>query len=714
MKKKFIRYIALVLSFVCMVAAFSGCGKDNEEKPSVVLDRSDASLDVGDSLSLIAAVSNWSEGVVWASSAESVATVNGGMVTAVAVGSANITATVGSGDNAATAMCRITVTDSGAYPVIVCDYSKVEISVGKQITVPVAVSYKNMPVDADITYTVSDETIAIAEKNSSGNVVITGMDYGETTVIIEGEYLGKPVSGSITVIVKDDTLIEMLNDEIKVSEGKYVLEMNKADIEKDPYVLNEKTINLLITDGGEDITAEVSEYVEWDSSDKSVATVDNGLIKAVDVGNTIISATLNLPSSEKVYTAELELSVNETIITIEHPVAEETTDFLMEIRDATASGTLRSFTAPVTQSFTPTAPAMLKGGNIVSVKIDGIEVLETYNPSDREITLDKSVLKTLEMGRKTVYAYTDLVTYRFDMGLCEYAVTTKQQLQDLTYVTKVQGSADNRYWTGYVMLGTDIDYEGDKTRGIAPYYVQSYFTPDEEYSEIPVELRSSEGSHIGPTFGGAVPEKSGWQGTFDGNGHYIENVYVANVVAPFTDPDNPSVSFSHRDASSFMGQIGPGGVVKNVAFINARLEGNSRYSGFLCVENFGTVENCFISGTIEQGSPADAAMWATLGPALLQSENGFHDCIIELKNPAGTENICAFMGQTTLYAGNRVYAVSQYAARGPVTEGGVYKTAQELKEAKSEIIKANFNSDIWDFEAELITFKSVSAAQTEV
>ena len=86
--------------------------------------------------------------------------------------------------------------------------------------------------------------------------------------------------------------------------GKYAIELNRNSASV--YVGEELTLTAKVTLGGEETAAAVS----WTSSDPSVATVENGKVKALKAGKTTVAAT-----AEKV-SAACEVTVLEPSFTI--------------------------------------------------------------------------------------------------------------------------------------------------------------------------------------------------------------------------------------------------------------------------------------------------------------------------------------------------------------------------------------------------------------
>lgn len=103
MKTKKLAVLSVVIAVALAVSAlaFTACG----EESSVKLDKTSVSLEVGKDVTLTATLGNENDEVVWSTSDDKVATVSGGKVTAVAAGTAVITAQAGD----AVAECAVTV-----------------------------------------------------------------------------------------------------------------------------------------------------------------------------------------------------------------------------------------------------------------------------------------------------------------------------------------------------------------------------------------------------------------------------------------------------------------------------------------------------------------------------------------------------------------------------------------------------------------------------
>lgn len=175
---------------------------------SVTLDKTEISFYAGETETLKATVlpSNADEDrtVVWTSSDEKIATVRGGVVTAVAEGEATVTATAGS----KSATCKVTVLHTVVnVESVSLDVTEAAIFVGETLTLKATVNPSNADEAANLTWTSSDETIATVKDGvvtalAMGSAEITVSCSGKTAVCVvtidkkgsHGEDLGDPVN----------------------------------------------------------------------------------------------------------------------------------------------------------------------------------------------------------------------------------------------------------------------------------------------------------------------------------------------------------------------------------------------------------------------------------------------------------------------------------------------------------------------------------------
>lgn len=180
----------------------------------ITLNQTSATLTEGESLTLTATVSPddaTDKTVTWSSSNESVATVKNGVVTAMAAGTATITAKAGD----KTATCEVTVKP---VPVsgIVLDKTTAELLVGESLTLTATVSPDNAT-DKTVTWSTSDATIATVDNNG----VVKAIKVGKVTITAKaGE---KTATCEVTVEKKEEPLPQVASGEYYL----YNVETNK-------------------------------------------------------------------------------------------------------------------------------------------------------------------------------------------------------------------------------------------------------------------------------------------------------------------------------------------------------------------------------------------------------------------------------------------------------------------------------------------------------
>lgn len=207
-----------------------------------------------------------SKDITWKSSDETVATVDAqGRVTGIKEGTAIITATSVAGGFEAT--CTVTVTELHITDAELSEeLNPSELLAGQNHTIKVTVSPETITDEVTYTYRSSDESVATVDEN------------GVVHALKEG-------TAKITVVVTADNFEKELTYVLNVKE----IPLNSiAFKEKVPTLEAGKTAQLEIIFDPQNTTADKT--VDWSSSDESVATVENGLIKALKAGKTTITA----------------------------------------------------------------------------------------------------------------------------------------------------------------------------------------------------------------------------------------------------------------------------------------------------------------------------------------------------------------------------------------------------------------------------------------
>ena len=243
---------------------------------SVSLDKETAELEEGDSLTLVATVlpeNATNKNVTWSSSDDKVATVDAtGKVTAVAEGEATITVTTEDGEKTAT--CVVTVKEKSPVTVPVesvsLDKETAELEAGQSLTLVATV----LPEDAtnkNVTWSSSDDKVATVDATGK----VTAVAEGEATITVTTQDGAKTATCVVTVKKASEPGEEVLVSKLKIAPyAVYALPGDEMDL----------TVEVTPANA-------TNKAVRWESSDESVATVDqNGHVKVLKVGKSRIYA----------------------------------------------------------------------------------------------------------------------------------------------------------------------------------------------------------------------------------------------------------------------------------------------------------------------------------------------------------------------------------------------------------------------------------------
>lgn len=213
--------------------------------------------------------------VTWTSDTKGVATVENGVVTAVAAGDAIITVTKGTKSD--------TVNVHVKKPIESFVISKTETTLNRNQSEQLTVNIipEDAEEDKNVTWSSSDPTSVSVDQTGK----ITGLKGTQSPVTITAKL---PNGSEQTCMV---TVVVLIND---ISLNKTETTINKG-----------KTDTLTVSFDPED-TSE-SKDVTWETSDPNVATVNNGVVTAVGAGNATITATVGTHSKVCAVTVEVPI-----------------------------------------------------------------------------------------------------------------------------------------------------------------------------------------------------------------------------------------------------------------------------------------------------------------------------------------------------------------------------------------------------------------------
>ncbi len=252
---------------------------------TLTLDRESATLDWGETLTLIATVNV--PGVEWTSSDETVATVSdSGAVTALNKnGTTTITAT-STADGNVSATCEITVTYVA--PVI-------------ELTDPTAGSTVNLEIGGTqtIAYTLSKGEATVEIVDTNGDPVTGVVSYDADTETLTADGAGEAVVKVVTVNAETSAEIAV-SFNVKVWVAPTITIDNAPT---DPIIVGNTAVL--------GYTSNRTGTVAWESSNESVATVaTDGTVTAIKAGNTTVKVTITTEYGAKA-DASVEITVND-------------------------------------------------------------------------------------------------------------------------------------------------------------------------------------------------------------------------------------------------------------------------------------------------------------------------------------------------------------------------------------------------------------------
>lgn len=272
--------ICLLLALSVFFAFGAACKK--EESVTLELDRTEANMLYGDEITLVPTYDETAgESLVWDSSDEKVATVDGGKIAAVGCGNADISVTY----RGKTAKCAVTVSFGNMRPELVLNGmpDKLRIGKGNSFVLDASVSFNGKKYDCDFTAEISDENVA---EFSEGK--LTGKAVGTTEVIVKSEWNsfdGALMQKTVSVEVFNDVV---LNAFVTIDGEKYATDNATIYVtdewQGEKYGTSAK-IEFLVRDNGEEKVL----YGELVSGENAVSCED-GVLSAIEEGKAVYSA----------------------------------------------------------------------------------------------------------------------------------------------------------------------------------------------------------------------------------------------------------------------------------------------------------------------------------------------------------------------------------------------------------------------------------------
>lgn len=554
MKGKSKILLALALVVVSALCLYTACDKTPKTEVTITLgEKTEYELDLYEQVTLTATVTGTEEKVVWTTSDSAVASVEGGVVTALKQGSATITASAAG----KSADCTIKVTPSGAVPQIVGINSSVTLKLGTTAKLSPQAEYKGSVIDVSFTYESEDPAVATVE-----NGTITGVKTGKTTVFVRAAYFGYSMEEEVAVTVRDNVSINL-----DVSSLSLALSEPTEEFHSTHQLVPE------ITENGSPVT-DLSK-VTYTSSDENAVTVSEaGLVTAVampeDGGAVTVTAKYTSANGDL-----FDASVAVTVFKPEVAVGEEA--LVADINADTAKALELDISALF--GYGVTADKVVSVTDVEKNASIGVSV------SDGKLMLTKADIWS---GGRTYRVETADAVYKMPVVMATKVINTAADIDKMGEYSEADKSTDlSKYQRGgYFLLGADIDY-GGKTVPQWCGYAQNNSSTD--------------------------TTTTGFIGTFDGQNHTISNMVIPGSNGGFIGTLNASGVFKNvAFANAKISENGSlicllGGTVENVIVHGTKTGTSATWgsSGLLfgkIVNASATVNNVLV---LSEAAPSD-------------------------------------------------------------------------------------------------------------
>jgi len=373
----------------------------------ITLNITSASITKGNTLTLTATVSPsnaTNKTVTWTTSNSSIATVSGGKVTAVAAGTATITA---KSNNGKTATCTVTVVNPiVAVTGITLNKTSTTITKGNTETLTATITPTNAT-DKTVTWTTSNSSVATV---SNGKV--TAVAAGTATITATSNN-GK--TATCTVTVNDPT----------VAVTGITLNKSSTTITKG----NSETLTATITPS--DAT---NKTVTWTTSNSSVATVSNGKVTAVAAGTATITAKSNNGK-----TATCTVTVNNPTVAVTGITLNKSSTTITKGNSETLTATITPSNATnktVTWTTSNSSVATVSNGKVTAVAAGTATITAKSNNGKTAtcIVTVKSVSTAFEWGKDN---------WNYENSSYYFPGETYREQINSTYLNKLKSNLTN-------------------------------------------------------------------------------------------------------------------------------------------------------------------------------------------------------------------------------------------------------------------------------
>lgn len=626
MRRKHLWLTVLLLTILSLTV--TACGdKSPTVAPAVKLERESLTLEVGSTFVLTPTVTDWDGAVEWESDDASVVAVADGTLTAVSVGGP---VTVRAKAGTASAECAVTVVAPSEVGTLSIGYEKIELLKDRRLTLAPVLIYKGAAVEG-VSYTFGENSegkVVALENVTAATVTVSAIGVGDAIVTVSCTHLGITLTDTVAVKVSPDVVFTVEG----LDYGKNGYEVQLVPLVPKGYENAYKncfTPEVQVAVGGQPIAGDYTLRIPA-TAQSGVATATGKRIEAAGVGDTTVEIVFTAANQNEYV---FPISVNVRLAEVEEQIA-------FDFEQYDDSGEIVS--------------EFLENSTVRKVLI-GNEQLDFDSTEDGKIAV--SGLDGLTTGEYALTVQCDNLIYTAKATLVTKVLRTKADLDALDAMSKVDGTPK---WTGYFVLGNDIEYNARFA------------------------------SFCGYDQGTEWNDQYGFVGTFDGRGHAIIGMRIDDYWA-----------------CGMFGTVGAAGVVRNVSFIDAELTSNSLGNGIVAGFVHGLIENVFVD--VENYAASNSA-----GIAYYVFWTGkVRNCVVYARNASAGEGNCSLISQSSVSPTTEIrdcYSVGSYALYRtggdnptPGPESNTLKNFQtfaEMDAANLTLADRGWNTDtMWDVSA---------------
>ena len=346
---------------------------------SLSLNKSVATLKTNETITLIANVfptAAQNRTVTWSSSDTSVATVSSeGVVTALKVGTATITATTTDGSNL-TATCKVTVVETPATGISL-NKTTASLKANETVTLTATVT-PSTTTNKSVIWTSSDETVATVKDG-----VVTAHKVGTANIIVTTTD-GSNLSATCKV-----TVVETLATGISLDKTTATLKASEI-----------VTLTATVTP-----STATNKNVTWSSSNETVATVKDGVVTAHKVGTaTIIATTADGSNLTATCQVTVEATIAKTMTLDKTNVTLKATESVTLIANITPESTTNKELSWISSD---ESVATVKDGVVTAHKVGTANIIVTTTDGSNltaicKVNVERTSAETLTLDKTNV------------------------------------------------------------------------------------------------------------------------------------------------------------------------------------------------------------------------------------------------------------------------------------------------------------------------